>query len=166
MKAKKSECGIECLDFVYDALERKTICKKCGRVVTMGEVIEGLKGAIRSAEYTDVEEACKIAILILQEQEERERTSADAFGDIAWYNGHMEWLETIRKEMMECDGFYMCPVRPKEWNTDKHTLWMFLCGMFGNWGTSIRAGWIEEKEKAVAFIEKAIGKFEEGVEEK
>ena len=69
MKPKKSECGIECLDFVYDALERKAICKKCGRVVTMEEVIEGLKGAIKSAEYTDDAEACKIAILILQEQE-------------------------------------------------------------------------------------------------
>ena len=76
----------------------------------------------------------EMAIAALREQEERERTSADAFGDIAWYNGHMEWLETIRKEMMECDGFYMCPVRPKEWNTDKHTLWMFLCGMFGKLG--------------------------------
>ena len=134
--------------------------------MTREEILTALENAKQHAAFeSDVEilDACMGA---LREQEERERTSADAFGDIAWYNGHMEWLETIRKEMMECDGFYMCPVRPKEWNTDKHALWMFLCGMFGNWGTSIRAGWIEEKEKAAAFIEKAIGKFEEGVEEK
>ena len=73
MNLNKSECGIECPDFVYDALERKAICKKCGRVVTMAEVIGGLKGAIRWAEYRDEAEACKIAAVILQEQEERSK---------------------------------------------------------------------------------------------
>lgn len=76
---------------------------------------------------------------------------AEAFGNIAFYNGHAEWLLELASQL---DGVshFPCPVEPDEWYTDKHCLWMFLVGMFGDWGTSIRCGWIDDCEEAAAFI--------------
>jgi hypothetical protein len=82
----------------------------------------------------------------------------DALESIIWYDGHYEWLRTMRDDMedlLKSDDKYVnyCyPFDTTEWHSEKHTIYMLLVGMFGDWGTSIRSGWIEDIEGCVAFI--------------
>lgn len=83
----------------------------------------------------------------------------DALGSIIWYDGHCEWLKTIRDEMETIlktgDKYanYICPFDYAEWHTEQHTIFMILVGMFGDWGTSIRGGWIDDMEGCIEFID-------------
>ena len=82
-----------------------------------------------------------------------------AMDSIVWYDGHHEWLKTICDEMEAIlkmgDKYtnYNCPFDHTEWHTEKHTIFMILVGMFGDWGTSIRGGWIEDIEGCIKFID-------------
>lgn len=79
----------------------------------------------------------------------------DALESIIWYNGHYEWLKELRDELAKRQEFefYNCPLDVSEWHTEKHAIWMLLVGMFGDWGTSIRSGWIENFEGCIKFID-------------
>ncbi len=70
---------------------------------------------------------------------------------IVWYDGHDEWLEELAEQLENTpkEKNYMLEV---EWHSEKHTIWMLLVGMFGSWGTSIRGGWIEQKEECAKYI--------------
>ena len=83
-------------------------------------------------------------------------TLCNALEAIVWYNGHYAWLKELRDELaVQPEGeFYCCPIDTKEWHTDKHTIWMLLVGMFGDWGTSIRSGWIEDMRGCIEFIDR------------
>jgi len=83
----------------------------------------------------------------------------DAFGRIASYNGHEEWLWELADELAAADDFVSCPIPTDEWMTDKHALWMMLVSAFGNWGTSIRSGWIEKTKEAAEFINDATARY-------
>lgn len=85
----------------------------------------------------------------------------EAFGNIASYNGHEEWLWEISDELADTDRFVRCPITDAEWLTDKHALWMMLVSAFGNWGTSNRSGWIEKTEEAAEFINDATDRYAE-----
>jgi hypothetical protein len=74
------------------------------------------------------------------------------------YNGHSEWLKDLADEIEKAPDLYICPIDYREWHTEEHTIWMLLVGMFGNWGTSIRGGWIEEKQECADYIRKLITK--------
>ena len=82
-------------------------------------------------------------------------TMFDALENIVWYNGHYEWLKELRDDLSTRKEFenYTCPIDVSEWYTDKHAIWMLLVGMFGDWGTSIRSGWIEKHKECVSFID-------------
>lgn len=77
-----------------------------------------------------------------------------ALENIVWYNGHYLWLRELRDELAKCpkNEFFVCRLEVDEWYTDKHAIWMILVGMFGDWGTSIRSGWIEDIEGCIQFI--------------
>ena len=47
-----------------------------------------------------------------------------------------------------------CP-RLENWGTEEHCVYMMLVGMFGDWGTSIRGGWIEDCEECKKWLEEA-----------
>ena len=85
-------------------------------------------------------------------------TLFDALESIVWYNGHYVWLKELRDELVarknetEFRFNYCCPLDTAEWYTDKHAIWMLLVGMFGDWGTSIRSGWIENLDACIEFI--------------
>ena len=85
----------------------------------------------------------------------------EAFGNIASYNGHEEWLWELSDELAATDRFVRCPITDAEWLTDKHALWMMLVSAFGDWGTSIRFGWIDETEEAAQFINDATERYAE-----
>ena len=71
---------------------------------------------------------------------------------IVWYNGHEEWLAELADELEKSEGLYPNPFRARDWHTEEHTIWMLLVGMFGDWGTSIRGGWIEQTKECAEFI--------------
>ena len=75
----------------------------------------------------------------------------DALESIAWYDGHYIWLKELYNELLQTD-FYPLPM-DIELHAEIHTIWMLLVGMFGNWGTSIRGGWIEKTSECADFIE-------------
>ncbi len=79
---------------------------------------------------------------------------------IVWYNGHSLWLSELRTELEKAkEGgkyAYPCPFEPHEWHTEEHTIWMLLVGTFGDWGTSIRGGWIEDLDGCIKFINQII----------
>lgn len=96
----------------------------------------------------------------------------EALTDIIWYDDHIGWLRelcgTLEKAKKEDD---ICQYPFEQWHTEQHTIWMLLVGMFGNWGTSIRSGWIEKHDECIAFINGIIKPMEvelgeEGSDEK
>lgn len=80
-------------------------------------------------------------------------TLFDALESIILYDGHYEWLKELRDDLVKHreDFSYTMPDNI-EWHTEEHTIWMLLVGMFGEWGTSIRSGWIQEIDDCVEFI--------------
>lgn len=83
----------------------------------------------------------------------------DALESIIWYDGHYEWLKEMRDDMEKLlqsgDKYtsYKCPFDYTEWHTEQHTIYMLLVGMFGDWGTSIRGGWIDDLKDCIDFID-------------
>ena len=116
------------------------------------------KGCIRYGTSLPCEECVvKDAPTVDAVPEERIKHS---FGSIAFYNGHEEWLWKLADDLSSCNkGFFECNIPVEEWNTDKHALWMFLVGIFGNWGTSIRSGWIEDTDAAADFINQSTDRY-------
>lgn len=82
---------------------------------------------------------------------------AEALENIIWYNGHYVWLKKLRDDMATrlSGGFRLSFSMPKdiEWHTEQHFIWMLLVGVFGEWGTSIRSGWIEDVAGCMKFID-------------
>jgi hypothetical protein len=84
----------------------------------------------------------------------------NALKDIVYYDGHAEWLCELKNNIEEVrkNGHYVLanPFDAEEWHTEKHVIWMLLVGMFGDWGTSIRGGWIEDFDGCISFIDSLI----------
>lgn len=96
-----------------------------------------------------------------------EGTLCNALQTIVWYNGHSEWLSELCEELKKLKETgekyinYPCPLEVAEWHTEKHAIWELLVGSFGDWGTSIRGGWIEDFDGCVEFIEYLIEEDEQ-----
>ena len=76
-----------------------------------------------------------------------------ALEDIVWYDGHYEWLEKLADDIeKETKPAFSNPFDTDKWHTEEHCIYMLLVGMFGDWGTSIRSGWIDQKEECVKYI--------------
>ena len=84
----------------------------------------------------------------------QEKNLAYALESIIWYDGHYKWLKELRDvlEKWPEDKNFCCPIDTEYWHTEGHVIWMLLVGMFGDWGTSIRGGWIEDKKECIEFI--------------
>lgn len=76
----------------------------------------------------------------------------EALINIIWYNCHYEWLEKLADELESTSMHYIYPLHSVD--TELHAIWMLLVGMFGNWGTSINGGWIENTKECAAYIRK------------
>ena len=78
-----------------------------------------------------------------------------ALSCIASYNGHIDWLMNLVDDLDRSAAdakFLTCPIPFLDWGTERHCIWELLVGLFGNWGTSIRGGWIENTADAASFI--------------
>lgn len=86
----------------------------------------------------------------------------EAFESIVHYDGHKEWLKELAEKISKEESFsYKCPFEEEELHTEEHILYMMLVGIFGDWGTSIRFGWIDRKEECVSFINRVLNDLEE-----
>ena len=85
-----------------------------------------------------------------------------ALENIIWYNGHYEWLERLANKLENTEGFYIASF--DKWGTEEHFIWMLLVGMFGDWGTSIRGGWIEQTKECAKYIKNLCMKATEGAD--
>lgn len=94
----------------------------------------------------------------------------EAIRTIVFYNGHSEWLEeliqALEEKKKEKYSNYPNPLPTSEWHTEKHMIWMLLVGMFGDWGTSIRSGWIEQHDECIAFIKSIMPEEEKNDEQR
>ena len=96
-----------------------------------------------------------------------ERSFAMTLCDILFYNGYLEPdddnddVSKMIKALEEYDDEYAYPGvdifvdinhKFKEWGTEEHTIWMMLVGAFGDWGTSIRSGWISDKQGCIEYL--------------
>lgn len=87
------------------------------------------------------------------ERKEAEIRKRDyALSSIVWYNGHEEWLINLADKLEVAKSNYPNPIDVSEWHTEMHCIWMLLVGMFGDWGTSIRGGWIEKTKECAEYI--------------
>ena len=71
---------------------------------------------------------------------------------IVFYDGHKEWLLNLAEQLENTQSIVPCPLDHSHWHSEEHVIWMILIGMFGDWGTSIRGGWIERNKEAAEFI--------------
>lgn len=72
---------------------------------------------------------------------------------IVWYDGLEEWLEQFISELKNCEND-RC-FRPKQVltaNGQERAIWEILVQLFGDWGSSVGSGWIEEKEECLEFL--------------
>lgn len=81
-------------------------------------------------------------------------TLEEAFKLIIWYDCLYEWLEELADKIEKSTEYFKCPLSLGQWHTEEHFVYMLLVGMFGDWGTSIRGGWIEQKKECVEYIRK------------
>lgn len=81
----------------------------------------------------------------------------EALQSIIWYDGHSKWLKELcgelEKTKMEVGKYVYGIPDYIEWHTEQHTIWMLLVGAFGDWGTSIRSGWIDDIDGCIKFIQ-------------
>lgn len=88
-----------------------------------------------------------------------------ALESIVWYDDHFEWLESLADALERANGqVYKNPFDIEKWHTEEHCIWMLLVGMFGNWGTSIRSGWIEHTKECAEYIRNLCAKAKGGAE--
>lgn len=80
---------------------------------------------------------------------------------IVFYDGLDVFLNILKKQLKETEGYLICPVAHNEWGTEEHTFWEILVCLFGDYGTSIRGGWIVDKEGCCKFIDKLMEKCNE-----
>lgn len=76
---------------------------------------------------------------------------------LVFYNGYEEILRSLLRHISEFprSGQILPPDDMKygeESETVKAVLWFLLVCMYGDYGTSPRFGWIENKEKAMDFL--------------
>lgn len=79
----------------------------------------------------------------------------DALESIVWYDGHYVWLKKVRDDMVahpKDKNFLRPSCLSGKRDTEEYAIWMLLIGMYGNWGVSIGAGWIENLDGCIEFI--------------
>lgn len=105
-----------------------------------------------------VEQAIREKLIADQHRDETDKLG-EAIGNIAFYNGHNEWLWKIADEMSAMPEGKSYTYVFDEWHTERHMLWMMLVSAFGDWGTSMRSGWIVNTKECAEFINKATGRY-------
>lgn len=76
----------------------------------------------------------------------------EALENVVWYHAHYEWLEPLADELEKATGNFGYPADAYGWESENHFIWMLLVGMFGNWGTSVGGGWIEQTKECAQYI--------------
>lgn len=79
----------------------------------------------------------------------------DALNLLVKYNGYSDYVKSIINHI---NGFQGKPVVCPDWLREPDTvvgwLWFILVCRFGDYGTSPRFGWIEDRDGAIRFLER------------
>lgn len=87
-----------------------------------------------------------------------------ALADIVFYQGYEDDLISLKDKLKlhyennkEKEESFCCPEH-YQYDIQFHMYWMILVGCFGEWGTSIRSGWIwySNIPYAIRFIERLL----------
>jgi hypothetical protein len=113
---------------------------------------EELIKALREKPSRDNRKLLDKAAERLEKQETEIRRRDYALESIIWYNGRQERLIDLADKLEAAESYYPNPIDVSEWHTEMHCIWMLLVGMFGDWGTSIRSGWIEKTKECAEYI--------------
>ena len=77
----------------------------------------------------------------------------DALNLLVKYNGYSDYVNRIIDHIC---GFKESPIVCPDWLRDPHSvtgwLWFILVCRFGDYGTSPRFGWIEDKDGAMQLL--------------
>lgn len=76
-----------------------------------------------------------------------------AITEVVYYNGYKDVLLKWRDAALSSDGQLQCPIEPEFWHTEIHCIWELFVSRFGDWGTSVRSGWIDNIDGFVYAIE-------------
>ena len=115
-------------------------------------ITEELIKALREKPSRDNRKLLDEAAERLEKQETEIMRRDYALESIIWYNGHQEFLIDLADKLEASESYYPNPIDVAEWHTEMHCIWMLLVGMFGDWGTSIRGGWIEKTKECAEYI--------------
>lgn len=115
-------------------------------------ITEELIKALREKPSRDNRKLLDEAAERLEKQETEIMRRDYALESIIWYNGHQEFLIDLADKLEAAESYYPNPIDVSEWHTEMHCIWMLLVGMFGDWGTSIRGGWIEKTKECAEYI--------------
>ena len=87
---------------------------------------------------------------------------------VLWYNGYKEEIRALYEYIKNNDGIiiqYPDRLLSDDCNKPDRILWSVLVMEYGDYGTSPRYGWIENKQKAVEEFERFFSDFgEDGAE--
>lgn len=122
-------------------------------------LLEFYKNKLVNLEKVKLELYCYKDLQEKLSKDGKNMTMESAFENILYYNCHKDYLLEIvedLKNINENEIYIYCPQKHGEWDTEKHMIWMFLVGMFGDWGSSIRCGWIEKIKECINYIEKLV----------
>lgn len=70
------------------------------------------------------------------------------------YNHDVEFFKTLADIIEQTDGNINMP--QLHLDTELHTIYEMLVILFGDWGTSVRSGWIEDNKGCAKFIRECI----------
>lgn len=139
--------------------QQKEILKR-GFVPEMDTILlEIYKNKLVNLEKVKLELYCYKDLQERLSKDGKNMTMECAFENILYYNGHKDYLLEIvedLKNINENEIYIYESQKHGKWDTEEHMIWMFLVGMFGEWGTSIRCGWIEKIKECINYIEKLV----------
>lgn len=134
-------------------MDKETACLLISMEIKRHERLRDLSEDF-AGDHDAVIEALEMALEALKQDR-----FLSAFSDITFYQGQEKWANELADKLGKlgnCETLKCSDACREEWCTDKHFLWMMLCSAFGDWGTSIRTGWIDKPEEARKFILRAI----------
>jgi len=86
-----------------------------------------------------------------------EMSVSRALADLSWYNGYYDDLQKIKEYIKSFgnDNHATFPdFLPDDCDTFLRVFWSILVLMYGEYGTSPRYGWVEDRKNATRFIDR------------
>lgn len=93
------------------------------------------------------------------------KTIIDAINSVCWYNGYDDIVRSVISHIKDWDkedvivplrGNISCIPDEYEEKLIEQLIWMLCVLMYGDYGTSPRGGWVENRDGAIKLLERFI----------